>query len=72
MALAYKGLWQVERAFKELKSGLELRPGEHWTSKRIRGHIMVCFLAFLLEVASDRKLKELSSPSSLREVMEAV
>ena len=69
VALAYKGLWQVERAFRELKSGLELRPVYHWTSKRIRGHIMVCFLAFLLEVASDRKLKELGSPSSLREVM---
>ena len=30
---------------------------------------MVCFLAFLLEVALYRKLKELGSPSSLREVM---
>ena len=69
VALAYKGLWQVERAFRELKSGLELRPVYHWSCRRIRGHIMVCFLAFLLEVASDRKLKELGSPSSLREVM---
>ncbi|MGI9951970.1 IS1634 family transposase [Moorellaceae bacterium AZ2] len=35
VALSYKGLWQVERAFKELKSGLDLRPVYHWTEKRI-------------------------------------
>ncbi len=27
-ALAYKGLWQMERAFREIKSTLEIRPGE--------------------------------------------
>jgi len=41
VAQAYKSLWQVERAFCELKSGLDLRPVYHWTEKRIRGHVMV-------------------------------
>jgi transposase len=45
-ALAYKSLWQVERAFRELKPGLDLRPVYHWTEKRVRGHVMVCFLAW--------------------------
>ncbi|HAA89971.1 MAG TPA: IS1634 family transposase [Peptococcaceae bacterium] len=58
VALAYKGLWQVERTFRELKSGLELRPIYHWNEQRIRGHIMVCFLAFVLEVALHKRLKE--------------
>lgn len=58
VALAYKGLWQVERAFRELKSGLDLRPIYHWTEARVRGHIMVCFLAFVLETALRKKLKE--------------
>lgn len=57
-ALSYKSLWQVERAFRELKSGLDLRPVYHWTEKRIRGHVMVCFLALVMEVALRRRLKE--------------
>jgi hypothetical protein len=56
VARCYKSLWQVERAFRELKSGLDLRPVYHWTEKRIRGHVMVCFLALALETALRRKL----------------
>lgn len=59
VAEAYKSLWQVERAFRELKSGLDLRPIYHWTEKRIRGHVMVCFLALVLEMALRRKIKDL-------------
>ncbi len=59
VAESYKSLWQVERAFRELKSGLDLRPIYHWTEKRIRGHVMVCFLALVLEMALRRKIKEL-------------
>ena len=47
VALAYKDLWKVERAFRELKSGLDLRPIYHWTDTRVRGHIMVCYLALV-------------------------
>jgi transposase len=57
VAESYKSLWQVERAFRELKSGLDLRPVYHWTEKRIRGHIMVCFLALVLEMALRRKIR---------------
>jgi len=46
---AYKQLWRVERAFRELKHRLEVRLMYHWTDKRIRSHVMVCFLAFYLE-----------------------
>jgi len=59
VAHAYKSLWQVEQAFRELKSGLDLRPVYHWTPERIRGHVMVCFLALVLEMALRKKLKEL-------------
>ncbi|WP_027718751.1 IS1634 family transposase, partial [Desulfovirgula thermocuniculi] len=58
VALAYRELWRVERAFRELKSGLELRPIFHWTDSRVRGHIMVCFLALVLESALLRYLRE--------------
>ena len=46
---AYHGLWKVEESFRVLKSTMRVRPIFHWTEKRIRGHFVVCFLAFLLE-----------------------
>lgn len=58
VALAYKDLWRVERAFREIKSSLDLRPVYHWKDSRVRGHIMVCFLALVLESALQRKLFE--------------
>jgi transposase len=51
VAEAYKTLWRVERAFRELKSGLDLRPVYHYADSRVRGHVMVCFLALVLESA---------------------
>ncbi len=57
VAQSYKSLWQVERAFRELKSGLKLRPVYHWNDARVQGHIMVCFLALILETALCRRLK---------------
>jgi len=58
VALAYKDLWRVERAFRTLKSSLDLRPVYHWKDSRVRGHIMVCFLALALESALQRKMVE--------------
>ena len=48
---AYRQLSQVERVFREVKGPLELRPIRHFTDPRIRGHVMVCFLAYALEMA---------------------
>lgn len=58
IALAYKDLWMVERAFRELKSGLDLRPIYHWKDSRVRGHVMICFLSFLLESTFRRRCQE--------------
>lgn len=61
VVLAYKDLWRVERAFRELKSTLDLRPIYHWKDRRVRGHVMVCFLALVLESALYRSLKQAGS-----------
>ncbi len=42
----YRDLFEVEHSFRALKSQLEIRPVYHWTDKRIRGHILMCFIAF--------------------------
>lgn len=46
---AYKTLQRVERAFRELKDFLRLRPIYHWNPERVRGHVFVCVLAYLFE-----------------------
>lgn len=48
IALGYKQLLEVERAFRTLKSSLSLRPIYHSKDDRIRSHVMICWLALLL------------------------
>jgi hypothetical protein len=58
VAQAYKQLWRVEAAFRTLKSSLDVRPIYHWTERRVRGHVMVCFLALVLDWLLQRKLRD--------------
>jgi hypothetical protein len=58
VALAYKSLWRVERAFRETKSTLDVRPVFHHRDDTTIGHIVGCFLALRLEVDLQRRLDE--------------
>jgi hypothetical protein len=42
----YKGLLDVEEAFCQLKSFLEVRPVFHRRPDRVRNHVRLCFLAY--------------------------
>jgi len=44
----YHGLWQVEDSFRIEKHDLRVRPVFHWTARRIKAHIAICFVAFAL------------------------
>lgn len=72
VALAYKGLWQVEQAFRILKTPLELWPIYHWTEPRIRGHVMICFLAFVLRQLLTSKLEKIGWRGSFTELLSAL
>jgi len=56
----YADLFEVEHAFRSLKSQLKVRPIFHWTDKRIEGHIAMCFIAytFLNHLRLNTKLSE--------------
>ena len=43
----YRGLWQVEEAFRVSKHDLRVRPIFHWTPARIRVHLAITFMALL-------------------------
>jgi hypothetical protein len=45
---AYIHLTEAEEAFRIHKSDLRLRPGWHQKEERVRAHILVCFLAYVL------------------------
>jgi len=44
----YRELWQIEEAFRINKHDLKMRPIYHWTPKRIKAHIALCFIAYTL------------------------
>lgn len=67
---AYKNLSIIEDAFREIKNFLKIRPIYHYTERRVKSHVFICVLAFLLEKYIEIKLKEkginLSARSALR------
>jgi hypothetical protein len=79
LALGYKQLQRVEFAWRQLKSGLKLRPVYHWAPHRIHAHVAITVLSLLLERIAEQacadtwrnirddlkqiKLAQLSSPN---------
>ena len=72
---AYQDLWKIEESFRLMKSTLSVRPIFHWTEPRIKGHFVICFLAFLLERTLEFKLKKANleaSPQKIQEVLNSM
>jgi transposase len=68
VALGYKQLLEVERAFRTLKTTLDLRPIYHRKDERVQAHVFLCFLALLLVRIAERKTG--LSWDCIRDVME--
>jgi len=67
----YHGLWQVEESFRISKHDLRVRPIFHWSAKRIKAHIAICFVAFslirFLQYRIRQKIGECFSPQRIRD-----
>lgn len=66
----YRGLWQVEESFRISKHDLRMRPIFHWTPRRIKAHIAICFMAFSLIRTLQFKLRKSNhaiSPEKVRD-----
>ena len=57
VALKYKELWRVERAFRSTKSLFDTRPVFHKTDAAIRGHVFCTFLALVLQWELFQRMK---------------
>lgn len=52
----YRGLWQIEKSFRIIKSDLEGRPIYLSTDEHIKGHFLTCFMALLVSRIIENKL----------------
>ena len=58
---------KVEKAFRSLKSILGLRPIKHWLEERVKAHVFICYLSYLLISLLESKLisKNISAITAL-------
>jgi transposase len=54
IARGYRTLTQVEDAFNEIKNFIELRPIRHHTDCRVKAHVAICVIAYLIESLLDK------------------
>jgi transposase len=64
----YRGLWQIEEAFRINKHDLKMRPIFHWSEERIRAHITICFLAYCLTKQAIHRIGIQYSKMSFEEI----
>lgn len=58
MALGYKQLLRVEQSWRELKSGIRVRPMFHWVAHRIHAHVRLAVLSLLLERVAEQAYQD--------------
>ena len=54
---SYKKLWKIEESFRINKHTLKMRPIYHQLSRRIKAHILICFLTYTLLRYTENLLK---------------
>jgi len=66
----YKNLTQAERAFKEIKDFLHIRPIRHHRDRRVRAHVFICVLSYLLEKILEKRMREAHLDMTAREALD--
>ncbi|WGS64365.1 IS1634 family transposase [Marinitoga aeolica] len=68
----YHTLWKVEETFRTLKNYLETRPVFHWTPKRIKGHIVMSFISYIMQRTLELELEKNNIEYSHEKIREAI
>ena len=68
----YRGLWQVEANFRIFKNDLAARPIYHWNKNRIKAHILICFMALVLERHLYVRLRKAEAPLTTTNIHNAL
>jgi len=70
--LHYKELNEVERGFRSLKNPLGMRPIWHHVDRRVKAHIFVAALSFLIERMLERSLRDAGVNLSAQSALESL
>jgi transposase len=72
----YRGLWQIEDAFRINKTDLEIRPIFHWTPDRIKAHMAISYIAYCcyktVEFKVNQELNEKISHRMIKELLDEI
>lgn len=66
----YRGLWQVEDAFRVNKHDLRMRPVFHWAPRRVGAHVLICYMAYALAAMVRHKLRRAGVRMSVARIRE--
>jgi len=69
---SYKELSDVEGAFREFKDVLEGRPIHHQSEKRVKAHVFVRALAYLLDAALKKSIDKAGMNITVEEAIQAL
>jgi len=69
---AYKDLWEIEWAFRNLKDFIQVRPIRHYKERRVRGHVQVCVWALLIQRVLQKKLDDAEVSMSSRMALQSL
>ena len=65
----YLRLVEIEEAFRDLKSDLQIRPVYHWKESRVEAHIFVAFMAYCLYLCLKGHLRKVAGGLTPRAVL---
>lgn len=65
----YKNLLEVEDAFCQLKSYLQVRPVFHWRPDRVFNHVRICFLAYWLSARMGKEWRSLGEKGEVPRIL---
>jgi len=66
----YRRLWIIEDSFRVNKHTLAMRPIYHFKPRRVRAHILVCYLAFAVSRYTQRQISQFSESMSINRIRE--
>ena len=69
---SYRSLWKIEELFRINKHTLKMRPIYHRLSRRIRAHILICFLAYTVLKHTQIVLKKAGLYFSLQDLIDTL
>ncbi|PIS26592.1 MAG: hypothetical protein COT45_00670 [bacterium (Candidatus Stahlbacteria) CG08_land_8_20_14_0_20_40_26] len=70
IARGYRTLTRVENAFREIKNFIKLRPIRHYKDYRVKAHVAICVIAYLIESLIEQDLKRAKIKFTARKSLE--